>query len=166
MTQAIDSPGHDPTTPDGDVNPIDTDYTAGQDNIVMNLGPFGLDIHNKVFAISALLIIVFVALTMTFQTQAEPIEMPMIDTTELEARLYRNQPYPVGGTAGITIKPSNPSPFVWLIVERAMACPFTNPTKRLPMLWLPPSYYKRKWHIDIVHTAHWIIFGVRPFQID
>ena len=94
MTQAIDNPGHDPTTPDGDVNPIDTDYTAGQDNIVMNLGPFGLDIHNKVFAISALLIIVFVALTMTFQTQAEPIEMPMIDTMELEARLYRNQPIP------------------------------------------------------------------------
>ncbi len=73
MTQAIDNPGHDPTTPDGDVNPIDTDYTAGQDNIVMNLGPFGLDIHNKVFAISALLIIIFVALTMTFQTQAEPM---------------------------------------------------------------------------------------------
>ncbi|MFY9348309.1 MAG: BCCT family transporter [Orrella sp.] len=73
MTQAIDNPGHDPMTPDGDVNPIDTDYTAGQDNIVMNLGPFGLDIHNKVFAISALLIIIFVALTMTFQTQAEPM---------------------------------------------------------------------------------------------
>jgi BCCT family betaine/carnitine transporter len=60
-------------TPDGDVNPIDTDYTIGQDNIVMNVGPFGLDIHNKVFAISALLIIVFVVLTMTFQTQAEPL---------------------------------------------------------------------------------------------
>ncbi len=73
MTQAIDNPGHDPMTPDGDVNPIDTDYNAGQDNIVMNLGPFGLDIHNKVFAISALLIIIFVALTMTFQTQAEPM---------------------------------------------------------------------------------------------
>ena len=73
MTQAIDNPGHDPMTPDGDVNPIDTDYTAGQDNIVMNIGPFGLDIHNKVFAISALLIIIFVALTMTFQTQAEPM---------------------------------------------------------------------------------------------
>ena len=73
MTQAIDNPGHDPMTPDGDVNPIDTDYTAGQDNIVMNLGPFGLNIHNKVFAISALLIIIFVALTMTFQTQAEPM---------------------------------------------------------------------------------------------
>jgi BCCT family betaine/carnitine transporter len=60
-------------SPDGDVSPIDTDYTIGQDNIVMNVGPFGLDIHNKVFALSALLIIVFVALTMAFQTQAEPM---------------------------------------------------------------------------------------------
>lgn len=62
----------DPMTPDGEVNPIDTDYTVGQDNIVMNVGPFGLDIHNKVFAISALLIIAFVVLTLTFQSQAEP----------------------------------------------------------------------------------------------
>jgi Choline-glycine betaine transporter len=73
MNQSPDAPHHDPMTPDGDVNPIDTDYTIGQDNIVMNVGPFGLDIHNKVFAISALLIVVFVALTMTFQTQAEPL---------------------------------------------------------------------------------------------
>ena len=59
--------------PDGDVNPIDTDYTIGQDNIVMNVGPFGLDIHNRVFGVSALLIIIFVVLTMAFQEQAEPM---------------------------------------------------------------------------------------------
>ncbi|WP_243478012.1 BCCT family transporter [Orrella daihaiensis] len=59
--------------PDGEVNPIDTDYTIGQDNIVMNVGPFGLDIHNRVFGVSALLIIAFVLLTMTFQDQAEPL---------------------------------------------------------------------------------------------
>ena len=59
--------------PDGEVNPIDTDYTVGQDNIVMNVGPFGLDIHNRVFGVSALLIIAFVVLTMTFQEQAEPM---------------------------------------------------------------------------------------------
>jgi len=63
----------DPMVPDGHVNPIDTDYTIGQDNIVMNVGPFGLDIHNKVFVTSALLIIAFVVLTLTFQTQAEPM---------------------------------------------------------------------------------------------
>ena len=59
--------------PDGEVNPIDTDYTIGQDNIVMNVGPFGLDIHNRVFGVSALLIIIFVVLTMAFQEQAEPM---------------------------------------------------------------------------------------------
>lgn len=73
MPRTTDNPHHDPMSPDGDVSPIDTDYTIGQDNIVMNVGPFGLDIHNKVFALSALLIIVFVALTMAFQTQAEPM---------------------------------------------------------------------------------------------
>ena len=45
---------NDPMTPDGAVNPIDTDYKIGQDNIVVKLGPFGLDIHNRVFAISGL----------------------------------------------------------------------------------------------------------------
>jgi BCCT family betaine/carnitine transporter len=59
--------------PDGEVNPIDTDYTIGQDNIVMNVGPFGLDIHNRVFGISALVIIAFVLTTMTFQNDLEPM---------------------------------------------------------------------------------------------
>jgi BCCT family betaine/carnitine transporter len=63
----------DPMVPDGKVNPIDTDYQVGQDNIVLNLGPFGLDIHNRVFAISALAVIAFVALTLLFQNQAEPM---------------------------------------------------------------------------------------------
>ncbi|WP_418318808.1 BCCT family transporter [Piscinibacter sakaiensis] len=59
--------------PAGKVTPIDTDYKIGQDNIVVNLGPFGLDIHNRVFAVSALSVIAFVLLTLMFQTQAEPI---------------------------------------------------------------------------------------------
>ncbi|PSL11925.1 BCCT family betaine/carnitine transporter [Marinobacterium halophilum] len=63
----------DPMIPDGDVNPIDTDYQIGQDNIVVNVGPFGLDIHNRVFAISGLAVIAFVVLTLVFQTQAEPL---------------------------------------------------------------------------------------------
>ncbi|PKO56864.1 MAG: BCCT transporter [Betaproteobacteria bacterium HGW-Betaproteobacteria-21] len=63
----------DPMTPDGDVNPIDTDYQIGQDNILVNVGPFGLDIHNRVFAISALAVIAFVALTLMFQNQVEPM---------------------------------------------------------------------------------------------
>ncbi len=41
-------------------------YRIGQDNIT----PFGLDIHNPVFVISGLSIIVFVACTLIFQAQA------------------------------------------------------------------------------------------------
>ncbi|MBA4502828.1 BCCT family transporter [Marinobacterium marinum] len=63
----------DPMIPDGDVNPIDTDYQIGQDNIVVNVGPFGLDIHNRVFAISGLAVIAFVFLTLAFQNQVEPL---------------------------------------------------------------------------------------------
>jgi BCCT family betaine/carnitine transporter len=59
--------------PDGAVNPIDTDYQVGQDNIIVNVGPFGLDIHNRVFAISGLLVVAFVVLTLTFQNQVEPM---------------------------------------------------------------------------------------------
>lgn len=64
---------HDPMAPDGDVNPINTDYKIGQDNIVVRLGPLGLDIHNRVFAISGLAVIAFVLLTLMFQAQAEPL---------------------------------------------------------------------------------------------
>ncbi|WP_166423821.1 BCCT family transporter [Paraglaciecola sp. 20A4] len=66
------SENKDPMIPDGEVNPIDTDYQVGQDNIVVNVGPFGLDIHNRVFAVSGLLVIAFVALTLIFQAEAEP----------------------------------------------------------------------------------------------
>lgn len=64
---------HDPMKPDGLVNPIDTDYQVGQDNVVVNVGPFGLDIHNRVFAISGLAVIFFVAITLIFREQAEPL---------------------------------------------------------------------------------------------
>ncbi|MGF1631652.1 MAG: BCCT family transporter [Kiloniellaceae bacterium] len=47
-------------------NPEATEYEVGQDNI----RPFGLDIHNPVFAISALSIIVFVLLSLAFQAEA------------------------------------------------------------------------------------------------
>lgn len=60
----------DNLTPDGPANPIDTDYTIGQDNIQPKIGPFGLDIHNPVFAISGGLIILFVVLTLALPEQA------------------------------------------------------------------------------------------------
>ena len=69
----------DPMIPDGDVNPIDTDYQVGQDNIVVNVGPFGLDIHNRVFAFSAILVILFVAVTLLFHDQAAPLFNHMRD---------------------------------------------------------------------------------------
>ncbi|MEF1272519.1 BCCT family transporter [Vibrio campbellii] len=58
--------------PDGKVNPIDTDYQIGQDNVALKVGPFGLDIHNRVFAISGMSIILFVVLTLAFRQQVEP----------------------------------------------------------------------------------------------
>ncbi len=64
---------HDPMKPDGEVNPINTDYQIGQDNIVVKVGPFGLDIHNRVFAVSGLAVVAFVLLTLIFQTAAEPM---------------------------------------------------------------------------------------------
>ncbi|WP_207061895.1 BCCT family transporter [Motiliproteus sp. SC1-56] len=67
------SDSKDPMVPDGDVNPIDTDYQVGQDNVVVHVGPFGLDIHNRVFVISALAVIAFVVLTLAFQSYAAPM---------------------------------------------------------------------------------------------
>lgn len=70
----------DPMIPDGDVNAINTDYQIGQDNIVVKLGPFGLDIHNRVFLISGLSIIAFVFFTLLFQNQAAPAFTALRDT--------------------------------------------------------------------------------------
>ncbi len=59
--------------PEGDADIIETDYEIGQDNIEMQLGPFGLDIHNPVFAISGLTIVAFVILTLAFQNAVGPL---------------------------------------------------------------------------------------------
>lgn len=59
--------------PDGIVNAIDTDYQVGQDNVALKVGPFGLDIHNRVFAVSAFAVIAFVVLTLSFNQQVEPL---------------------------------------------------------------------------------------------
>lgn len=60
--------------PEGPMNQngsaYETDYTLGQDNIQPRLGPFSLDIHNPVFVVSSLTIIVFVALTLALPEQA------------------------------------------------------------------------------------------------
>ncbi|MGP9792091.1 BCCT family transporter [Roseinatronobacter sp. NSM] len=59
--------------PEGASEIIDTDYEIGQDNITPQIGPFGLDIHNPVFAISGLVVVAFVIITLAFQNQIGPI---------------------------------------------------------------------------------------------
>ena len=61
------------TSSDGDAAGgalIDTDYEIGQDNVEGKLGPFGFDIHNPVFMISGLSIVVFVFYTLALPEQA------------------------------------------------------------------------------------------------
>lgn len=58
--------------PTGEANLIDTDYVIGQDNIKGQFS-FALDIHGKVFTISALTIVLFVVLTLALQNQVEPL---------------------------------------------------------------------------------------------
>jgi len=59
--------------PEGRSDVIDTDYEIGQDNINPRIGPFGLDIHNPVFAVSALVVLAFVIITLAFQNQIGPM---------------------------------------------------------------------------------------------
>lgn len=56
--------------PEGPTEIIETSYEVGQDNIQPRVGPFGLDIHNPVFVISGLTIVVFVGITLALPTLA------------------------------------------------------------------------------------------------
>lgn len=58
--------------PSGDANLIDTDYVVGQDNFAGKL-TINLDIHSKVFLISAGTILLFVLLTLALQDQAAEV---------------------------------------------------------------------------------------------
>jgi len=58
--------------PTGAANLIDTDYVIGQDNIKGQF-VFALDIHGKVFTISALVAVIFVILALALQNQIEPL---------------------------------------------------------------------------------------------
>jgi len=64
MTQQAD------LSPSGASGLIETSYEIGQDNIQPKIGPFGLDIHNPVFMISGLTIIVFVFFALALPDQA------------------------------------------------------------------------------------------------
>lgn len=65
-----DTSGQGIPAPEGPANLIDTEYEVGQDNVSVSVGPFGLDIHNPVFAISGLTIVAFVFFTLAFQESA------------------------------------------------------------------------------------------------
>ncbi|NDV00735.1 BCCT family transporter [Pseudoroseicyclus tamaricis] len=56
--------------PEGASDIIETDYEIGQDNIETKIGPFGLDIHNPVFLISGISIVLFVFYTLALPEQA------------------------------------------------------------------------------------------------
>jgi betaine/carnitine transporter, BCCT family len=58
---------------DGPAGIIDTDYTIGRDNIEGSVGPFGFDIHNPVFAISALSVVAFVVFTLALPEAADAV---------------------------------------------------------------------------------------------
>ena len=53
----VDEPNQGIPEPEGHAELIETDYEIGQDNIETQIGPFGMDIHNPVFLISGLSIV-------------------------------------------------------------------------------------------------------------
>lgn len=59
--------------PEGAANLIDTDYVIGQDNITTSTLGLNLDLHGKVFSISAVIVLLFVVLTLALQDTIAPI---------------------------------------------------------------------------------------------
>ena len=65
--------------PTGAANLIDSDYVVGQDNILGRIS-IALDIHGKVFSISALSVLLFLLLTLALQNQVAPLFSALRDT--------------------------------------------------------------------------------------
>lgn len=57
--------------PEGPTNIIETDYEVGQDNVQPSIGALTFDVHNPVFAISGLVIVAFVIITLALQNEAD-----------------------------------------------------------------------------------------------
>ncbi|MCK9554003.1 BCCT family transporter [Aquamicrobium sp.] len=57
--------------PEGPTNVIETDYEVGQDNVRRKMGALSFDVHNPVFAISGLVIVAFVIITLALQNEAD-----------------------------------------------------------------------------------------------
>ena len=58
---------------------IDTDYTIGQDNLKGKIAGLRFDIHNPVFAISAIVVVLFVLFTLAFPVRAESLFQAMFN---------------------------------------------------------------------------------------
>ncbi len=76
-----DTTSHGIPEPEGKADVIDTDYEIGQDNIERQIGPFGLDIHNPVFLISGIAVVIFVFYTIALPDQAAGVFSAMFDFT-------------------------------------------------------------------------------------
>ncbi|WP_404325289.1 BCCT family transporter [Cobetia sp. UIB-001] len=59
--------------PDGEANVIETDYKVGRDNFNKRIGFIDIDVHNRVFIISSIMIVLFVFFTIIFQSEVEPL---------------------------------------------------------------------------------------------
>ncbi|SEK54248.1 betaine/carnitine transporter, BCCT family [Roseovarius azorensis] len=59
--------------PEGQADLIETNFEVGQDNLQPRLGPFGLDIHNPVFFISGLAVVIFVFYALALPEQASGV---------------------------------------------------------------------------------------------
>jgi len=70
---AEDVTHHGIRLPEGNTKIIETAYEVGQTNIKRQVGPFGLDIHNPVFLISGLTIILFVLYALALPDQAASV---------------------------------------------------------------------------------------------
>jgi BCCT family betaine/carnitine transporter len=68
-----DNPSVGVPAPEGPSDLIDTDYVIGQDNVTATKFGLDLDLHGKVFTISALVILFFVILTLALQDSVAPI---------------------------------------------------------------------------------------------
>ena len=67
----MNPPGDSDSSPGA--NDMQTDYVVGQDNIKGQFGPFGFDIHNRVFVVSAIASVIFIVLTLFFPDRAGSI---------------------------------------------------------------------------------------------
>ena len=72
LNQLAYFPGGIPA-PEGAASIIDTDYELGQNNIDGKVGPFGFDIHNPVFLISGLSVVLFVFYTLALPEQSSSV---------------------------------------------------------------------------------------------